>query len=150
MFWKPETGMLPCLSIRQPWAWLLVNGVKDIENREWSTSYRGPLLLHAGKAGDEWLFDHKEFLVRMWQARYGVIEGMPTEGAGFARGGIVGIATLDQVVTHSPSKWFVGTYGFVLRDARPLPFIAYPGERKVFGVPPSVLAEKGVAHVPTA
>jgi hypothetical protein len=38
------------LSIRQPWAGLIVAGIKDIENRSWSTSYRGPILIHAGKA----------------------------------------------------------------------------------------------------
>ena len=35
------------LSVRQPWASLLVRGVKDIENRTWSTTYRGPVLIHA-------------------------------------------------------------------------------------------------------
>jgi hypothetical protein len=33
--------------IRQPWAWLIVNGFKDIENRSWATRYRGPLLIQA-------------------------------------------------------------------------------------------------------
>ena len=33
--------------IRQPWAWLIVNGIKDIENRSWRTRYRGPLLIQA-------------------------------------------------------------------------------------------------------
>ena len=37
------------LSIRQPWAWLIVHGHKDVENREWATDYRGPLLIHASK-----------------------------------------------------------------------------------------------------
>jgi len=36
------------LSVRQPWAWLLLNG-KDIENRDWYTKYRGPLAIHASK-----------------------------------------------------------------------------------------------------
>jgi hypothetical protein len=40
------------LSIRQPWAWLIVTGYKDIENRSWRTNYRGPLLIHAGRAID--------------------------------------------------------------------------------------------------
>jgi 4-hydroxy-3-methylbut-2-enyl diphosphate reductase len=35
------------LSIRQPWAWLVVNGWKNIENRERRFSHRGPLLIHA-------------------------------------------------------------------------------------------------------
>lgn len=40
--------MIPALSIRQPWAWLIVNGHKDIENRDWPTNFRGRLLVHAG------------------------------------------------------------------------------------------------------
>jgi hypothetical protein len=35
------------LSIRQPWAWLIANGHKDIENRSWNTNYRGAFLIHA-------------------------------------------------------------------------------------------------------
>lgn len=45
------------LSVQQPWAWALIHGPKRIENRTWPTSYRGPLLIHAGKSrqrlGDE-------------------------------------------------------------------------------------------------
>ncbi len=37
------------LSIWEPWATLIVMGKKDVENRVWQTSYRGPLLIHAGK-----------------------------------------------------------------------------------------------------
>lgn len=37
------------LTIRQPWASLIAAGVKTVETRSWSTSYRGPLLIHAGK-----------------------------------------------------------------------------------------------------
>ncbi len=37
------------LTIHQPWAWLIANGHKDIESRQWSTSYRGKLIIHAGK-----------------------------------------------------------------------------------------------------
>ena len=36
-----------CLSIRQPWADLIVRGVKDVENRGWQCRIRGPLLIHA-------------------------------------------------------------------------------------------------------
>ena len=50
---KPS-GSVPCspvvaLSIRQPWAWLIVNGYKDIENRNWKTNFRGKILVHAAK-----------------------------------------------------------------------------------------------------
>lgn len=40
------------LSVRQPWAWLLCEGLKDIENRNWKTNYRGTLYIHAGKTFD--------------------------------------------------------------------------------------------------
>ena len=33
--------------VRQPWAWLIVNGYKDIENRSWHTNYQGMLLIQA-------------------------------------------------------------------------------------------------------
>lgn len=36
-----------CLSLHQPWASLLVFGVKRIEGRPWSTDYRGRLWIHA-------------------------------------------------------------------------------------------------------
>ena len=39
--------MIAALSIRQPWAWLIVNGYKDIENRDWPTKFRGRMLVHA-------------------------------------------------------------------------------------------------------
>lgn len=38
-----------CLSVWEPWATLIVTGKKDVENRVWQTSHRGPLLIHAGK-----------------------------------------------------------------------------------------------------
>lgn len=40
---------MKALSVRQPYAWLIVNGIKDIENRTWRTGYRGPVLIHASK-----------------------------------------------------------------------------------------------------
>jgi hypothetical protein len=41
------------LSVRQPYAALLVTGAKRAEYRSWSTHYRGPLLIHAAK-GEPW------------------------------------------------------------------------------------------------
>lgn len=35
------------ITIKQPWAWLICSGVKDIENRTRKTSYRGRILIHA-------------------------------------------------------------------------------------------------------
>ena len=35
------------LTVKQPWASLLVAGIKTVENRTWTTKYRGPLAIHA-------------------------------------------------------------------------------------------------------
>ena len=37
------------LSVRQPWAWTLLFGGKDVENRTWSTRCRGRIWIHASK-----------------------------------------------------------------------------------------------------
>lgn len=36
-----------CLSIRNPQSWLVVAGVKDVENRSWTTKYRGTLFIQS-------------------------------------------------------------------------------------------------------
>lgn len=38
---------MKALSIKQPWASLIANGIKDIENRTWRTNFRGRIYIHA-------------------------------------------------------------------------------------------------------
>lgn len=40
---------IKAVTISQPWASLIARGEKWIENRTWSTNYRGELAIHAGK-----------------------------------------------------------------------------------------------------
>lgn len=40
---------MKALTIKQPWASLIVHGIKDIENRTWKTDYRGKILIHSSK-----------------------------------------------------------------------------------------------------
>lgn len=40
------------LTIRQPWASLIMAGLKEYEFRSWKTNYRGEILIHAGKTID--------------------------------------------------------------------------------------------------
>lgn len=35
------------LSVKQPWAYLICAGIKDVENRTWATKYRGRVYIHA-------------------------------------------------------------------------------------------------------
>lgn len=112
------------LSIRQPWAWLIVNGYKDIENRSWPTKYRGPVLIHAGKSYDSGFnpFGLPSSALLAPNSRM-------TE-----KGGIVGIVEIVDCTTDSESPWFFGEYGFVLRNARPLPFFPCRGQLGFFDV----------------
>lgn len=39
---------MKALTIKEPWASLIVNGYKKYEFRSWKTNYRGKILIHAG------------------------------------------------------------------------------------------------------
>lgn len=41
------------LTLKQPWATLIVLGIKRYEFRSWKTNYRGTILIHAGKGVDK-------------------------------------------------------------------------------------------------
>lgn len=124
-----------CLSIQQPWAWLIVNGVKPIENRDWLTHYRGPLLIHAGQRFDSYALGQ---IARLLDGE--TFAKLPTRAADYERGGIVGVARLAAIVRHSESPWFCGPYGWQFDWAQPLKFYELKGELGVFRVHPAVLA----------
>ena len=46
------------ISLWQPWATAIALGLKTIETRHWSTTYRGPLAIHAAK---RWTVEEREF-----------------------------------------------------------------------------------------
>ena len=48
------------ITIRQPWAELILRGEKDVENRSWRTNHRGLLLIHAGLGADTEYFEEYE------------------------------------------------------------------------------------------
>jgi hypothetical protein len=118
---------MKALSIREPWASLIIGGRKPIENRDWTTNYRGPLLIHASKTLDRVNEEHMTALL-----------GEPYEewhmSTAMRFGGIIGTATLVAIVRESSSPWFVGRFGWVLENARPLPFVALRGMPGLFEV----------------
>jgi hypothetical protein len=130
------------LSIRQPWAWLVANGHKDIENRTWPTSYRGPLLIHASKGMTRAEWDDVWGFVFCGFGIPAELSSMLPKHDQLDRGGIIGIADLFDCVppSRAESPWHIeGNYGFALRNARPLPFIPYKGQLGIFDVPDSIL-----------
>ena len=44
---------MKALTVQQPWAWCVVAGGKDVENRTTAWKYRGPLAIHAGQRVSE-------------------------------------------------------------------------------------------------
>ena len=122
-----EFAGLSCLSIKQPWAWLIVNGYKDVENRTWSTNFRGRFLIHAGKSFDEEGYESVEEILFQadWDLRLPPMES-------FDRGGVVGEAVLVDCVERMESPWFFGPHGFVLKDAKPLEFSPCRGKLGFF------------------
>lgn len=121
------------LSIRQPWAWLIVNGGKDIENRKWSTKYRGPVLIHASKGMTRAEF-HAAKDFAFWAYGGCLCTNFPSFDD-LERGGIVGLAEIVDCVSQSKSPWFMGDFGFVLRNARLLPFFPMRGMLGFFDAP---------------
>jgi hypothetical protein len=127
------------LSIRQPWAWLIIHGAKDIENRSWRTNVRGRVLVHAAKGMtvSEW-----NEAYRFVADRFGVNPArripLPID---MQRGGLVGSVEIIGCINRAEhpatavSRWFVGTYGFVLRDPQPMTFVPMRGALGFFNVP---------------
>lgn len=124
---------MKCLSIRQPWAHLIINGGKDIENRDWPTRVRGRVLVHASRGMTRREYDDVFWMLR--RAQLVAHQPLPRIGA-LERGGIIGSVEIIDCVRASPSPWFVGSYGFVLRDPQPLPFRPLKGQLGFFEVAP--------------
>jgi hypothetical protein len=85
---------MAALSIRQPWAWAICAGHKDVENRSWRTTYRGWFAVHAGGRAPTavdiaWIRDTIGIVVP----------------ADLARGALIGVAHLVDVVENSDSPW---------------------------------------------
>lgn len=118
---------MKALSIRQPWAWLIVHGFKPVENRDWPTRFRGNVLIHASKGMTRDEYDDARYLAE----QQGITIPAPHE---LERGGIVGQACITGCVDRSPSPWFFGKFGFELEDPKPLPFQPMKGRLGFFDV----------------
>ena len=118
---KLDAGNLRALSIKQPYPHHIFHDGKDVENRDWPTKGRGWFLVHAGVSKTELDMDDPE-------------------EAAMPRGGIVGIARIVDCVSSMDSPWFFGRFGFVLRDAVPLPLVPCRGQLGFFKPGPDVLS----------
>ena len=69
------------LTINQPFATLIVEGLKEYEFRTWKTNYRGEILIHAGKAVNKKAMKKYEYL-----------------GLEYPKGCIIGKATITDCI----------------------------------------------------
>lgn len=99
-----------------------------MENRTWATTYRGPLVVHAGKK-----YDHDGHAFIENELGLMVPKDLPC-------GGIVGMFELVDCVTSYRSKWFFGPYGFVVGSPTPLSFMEYPGKLGFMDIPDEIIA----------
>lgn len=117
-----ERGEIKALSIKQPYPHHIFHDGKDVENRDWPTRGRGWIIVHAGVSKSE--LDKEDNLH----------QAMP-------RGGVVGMARIVDCVKQMDSSWFFGEYGFVLKDAFPLPLVPCRGMLSFFALPTETLQQ---------
>lgn len=99
------------LSIRQPWAWSVATGFKAIENRTWTTNYRGRIAIHA--ALDDSLIDPvSSFLFGLHPAIFAAddIEYDGPDGSPILRpftlGAIIGTVEIIGCLEYDPEETF--------------------------------------------
>lgn len=117
------------LSVRQPWASLIVCGLKTVEIRTWSTTYRGQLYIHASKSQDDVAMNRFQLDTPPMGALLGTVELVDVQP--FSR------EMWDELAEkHLDNGAFMpGLYAWHLKSARPLPEpVAYKGDRLLFPV----------------
>jgi ASCH domain len=126
------------LSIKQPWAALVVQGLKTIEIRRWPTARRGRILIHASGVADArseaWVHVPKE-LRELAQLRGGIIGSVKlTDCLGYRD---LPTFLADQGRHYNEASWFEPPvlYGFTFAEPVILPFQKYPGWFRFFKVP---------------
>lgn len=136
-----DSGLLKqtnyALSIKQPWAALVVAGFKTIEIRKWATSIRGRIFVHAASIPDRrpegWAAISEE-LMPLAQTVGGVIGAVDLLSC-------IGYRTaakfkLDVQKHLNDPSWFEGPqmYGFQFGSPAVVPFLPYKGNVRFFKV----------------
>lgn len=115
------------LSLSQPWAWSIFDPIanKGVENRRWPPPVEAIGQRIALQASGSW----DKRAIGIFNARG--ITTLPARYDQFAKGVIVGVATIDRVVTvdrtlpPDQKRWLLGgefgEYGWVLTDRIALP-----------------------------
>lgn len=133
------------LSLRQPWAHLVLHAGKNVENRKWNTKLRGAFFIHASLGAKQADWDYARRCADLVDPSI-VVPRLDE----LQHGGIVGRATLVDVLPPCDDKkhldklglpvreacahaWHIPwQYGFVLEDIRALDFVPMKGALNFF------------------
>ena len=102
------------LSVKGPWAWAIIAGIKGIENRPQRYHYRGPLAIHMSMSKDN-------DKIAMEVIRRNGFEPPSIDAINAMRGHIIGVVDLvdcldlDQVASD---PWAVGPYCLKVENGR--------------------------------
>lgn len=117
-------GGMRFLSFSQPWLWSITDlpepFAKRIENRKWTPPISEIGRRFALHAAESWDAKGTSYFVKL-----GV--NAPGRFDMYARGQIVGVATISRVVStdatllETQRRWFFGPYGWLLEDVHNLP-----------------------------
>ena len=116
---------IKALSVRQPWAWAIIHGGKDVENRSWQAvnyglNVRGRVAIHASATMGKGDYERDgEFVLSLAQE-------LP-DARDLLRGGIIGSVEVIDVVKECDSPWFFGPRGLILANPEPCEFIPVKG-----------------------
>ncbi len=108
---RPEEA----LSIKQPWAWLICKGYKDIENRDWSTLFKGRIYVHAGQSRSAMTNSNVKYILERLSKNQTADFLMAYRNMTF--GAIIGEVDITDCVANSRSPWFTGKYGFTVANS---------------------------------
>lgn len=128
---------LYALSLKQPWAALLVAGVKTVEVRRWATARRGRVLIHAARIPDDrpeaWA--HVPFELEPLARKQGGILGAAELGSCVAYRNLEAFLADRQQHLNEPG-WFEPPvlYGFRFNTPEIFPFRPYSGWMRFFPV----------------
>lgn len=143
-----EPEIMKVLSVREPWAWLVVNNWKNIENRTWETSYRGPLLIHSSLQFDTsaipWMIENGFGMASVAVMDHFKIIAHKKSGELIPEnkkelGGITGVVNLTRITSgYNVSSWAQpGLRHWHVMQGKPLPFMPCKGQLQLWDYKPT-------------
>lgn len=92
---------MKAITVKQPWASLIIEGIKDIENRTWKTNFRGRVLVHASAKQ----LNNKDLLSieKANEINSNLLNDI--EDGNLPTGAIIGSVEIVDCVINHPSIW---------------------------------------------